>query len=255
MRSLKSFFILLLIPFIFISCTQLTEYQALKDGYYVNEYALDLIQSKKMQLSSMPYLIPEFQFKKDTVRFFAGYDKMTATYTKKGNTYTLKDIHDQTQYTLILTSDSTFVLHHNFHNGDEPSFNATENKKTYTFKKSPYDFNQCLNQIALAGTYEIIFPAELAGKKVRFKRDGSIENFDHFKKYSIPYSGDAAQMLSTTSRKNSIYLESNAGTALYAWKYDRNQKDHIFYSTTPPVPAIKGDQKIIQKVFQLKKIN
>lgn len=255
MRSLKPVFVLFLIPFIFISCKQEKEQQALQEGYYVNEYALDLIQSKKMQLTSMPYLIPEFQFSKDTVRFFAGYDQMTATYTKKGNTYILKDIHDQTPYTITMTSDSTFVLHHNFHKDDEPSFNTTEDKKTYHFKRSAYDFNRCLNQIAIAGNYEVIFPTALAGKKIRFNPEGSLENFKNFKKYTILYSGDAAQMLSTAAGENSIYLESNVGTDLYAWKYDHNNKDIILYTTTPPLPDIKGDQKIMQKAFQLKKIN
>jgi hypothetical protein len=254
MSYLKPLFISFLIGFLHLSCNPTKEYQALKEGYYVNEYALDLIQSKKMQITRMPYLIPEFHFSKDTVHFFAGYDKMTASYTKKGNNYTLKDIYDKTEYLLTLTSDSSFVLKHNFYKGAEPAFNSTENKKTYPFKKSAYSFAQCLNEIAIAGNYEITFPAEIASKKIRFNADGTIDNFDTFKKYTIPYDGDSAQMLATTSGENSIFLESNAGFDLYAWKYDSNKKDITLYTTTPPIPDIKGDQKIVSKAFQLKRI-
>ena len=208
-----------------------------------------------MQLTRMPYLIPEFHFSNDTVHFFAGYDRMTASYTKTGNIYTLRDIYDQTEYLLTMTSDNTFVLKHNFYNGIEPTFNFTENKKTYPFKKSPHNFTQCLNEIAIAGNYEIIFPTELAGEKIRFTAEGTIENFENFKKYTIPYDGDAAQMLYTVSGENSIFLESNSGFDLYAWKYDRNKKDITLYATTPPIPDIKGDQKIVRKAFQFKKLD
>jgi hypothetical protein len=254
MKFSLSFFAVISIGSLFLSCNQLKEYQALKEGYFVNEYALDLIQSKKMQLTRMPYLIPEFHFSKDTVRFFAGQDRMTATYTKTGNIYTLKDINDKTEYQLTMTSDSTFTLKHNFYVGNESAYNSTENKKTYTFKKSPYNFDQCLNKIAIEGRYEITFPTELAGKKIRFNSDGTIENFGDLKKYKIPYDGDSSQMLATTSGENSIFLESNTRFVLYAWNYDRNKKDITLYATTPPIPDIKGDQKITHKAFQLIKI-
>lgn len=255
MRSLNALFVLILINFFFLSCCQVKEYHSLKEGYYVNEYALDLIRSKNMQLTRMPYLIPEFYFTKDTVRFSAGYDRMIATYIKKGNKYSLKDIYDHTEYLLTMTSESSFILKHNFYNGNEPTFNYTENKNTYLFKKSPHNFTQCLNKIAIAGNYEIIFPIELSGKKIRFNTEGTIDNFENFRKYEIPYDGDAAQMLYTVTGENSIFLESNTGYDLYAWKYDSNKKDITLYATTPPIPDIKGDQKIIRKAFQFKKVD
>lgn len=243
--------------FLFIllfSCHREKKYQALKEGYYVNEYALDLIKSKKMQITRMPYLIPEFHFNKDTVIFFAGYDKMTASYTRENNNYILKDINDHTEYSLTITSDSTFVLNHNFYKNDDPSFNYTEDKNSYSFKESPYNFTQCLNELVIAGNYEITFPTLLAGKRIRFNSNGTIENFVTFKKYEIPYSGDHAQMLDSELNENSIFLESNTGYTLFAWKYDPNKKDITLFSTTPPIPDIKGEQKVVSKVFQLKRI-
>ncbi len=251
MKNSKKVFFLFFIGLLNFSCQKEKEYQALKEGYYVNEYALELIKSKKTQITRIPYLIPEFYLTKDTVRFFAGYDQMYATYTKIGNKYVLKDINDKTEYQLTMTSDSTFVLNHNFYKGDEPSFNHTENKKAYNFKKSSNNFEQSLNAVAIAGNYEITFPGQLAGKKIRFNSEGTIENFDTFKVYAIPYVGDGAQMLDYKSDKNSIFLN----TTLYAWKYDINKKDITLYSTTPPIPDIKGDQKIVSKAFQLKRID
>lgn len=109
-----------------------------------------------------------------------------------------------------------------------------------------------VNEQMVAGTYTLHEKGASTDRKVSFLPSGSVSGLDGFDSYTLCFTGDCMQ--TTLPYFNTLTLSGPAGkSATYAYSVDKGKSKLSLYAIEDPIPDTKGERKVKDLVFDLRK--
>jgi hypothetical protein len=109
-----------------------------------------------------------------------------------------------------------------------------------------------LNEQMIAGSYVVYDKEKSLNKTVNFLSSGKVTGIPGFDTYVLCFTGDCMQ--TTQPYYNTITLSGAAGsTVTYAYKMEKGTGSLKLFSIEPPIPGTKGERKVKDLVYDLRK--
>jgi hypothetical protein len=235
-----------------VSCGKKVEKKPDEKKYLTGRYVNNTVLMKMADTipGGVPYYCLEINFTKpDSVTIETGFEVATLAYKQVGDHYSILGASQLGDMNFMINADSSLVL---------VDSAWTEVHSNSAFKKVPNEngrdwvFEKYVNEAMVAGEYVVYAGEKPTTQKVQFTADGKVTGLQNYRDYSVCYSGDCVG--TTIPLSNTMLLGSTDGQLTeFAFQLNKKQGTLQLYALEEPKPDVKGERKIKELVFDLRK--
>lgn len=219
-------------------------------GHYINQTFVQQVTEKFP--SEIPMYCTELTFNAtDSALMGNGIENAYLRFEKNGNDYqfiqAFWDGQAMRNLKFKFENDSVMFL-------EDSSYTKQNQASKFVRINTATSFEKIVNESTVAGKYNLYKLDKNLDTEVVLHSDGRVENFENFTHYEVCYAGDCVQETSVPARIIYFYNDPKAMTCMvWNWK-DGKKKQLELYRIEAPNPEIKGERRILEKIYELVKI-